>query len=107
MRILGAGLILFLFGSAPAMAQNVEAGHRLATMWCSACHRVETRVVGPISDTPPSFVAVARMSSTTRMSLNVFLSTPHFAMPDISLSRKEIADVSAYILSLRPAEQQN
>ncbi len=107
MRIIGAGLILFLFGYTPAIAQDVEAGHRLATMWCSTCHRVEARATSPISDTPPSFVAVARMSSTTRTSLNVFLSTPHIAMPNYALSRKEIADVSAYILSLRPAEQQN
>ncbi len=35
------------------------------------------------------------------MSLRVFLQSPHARMPDLHLSRDEIADVSAYILSLR------
>lgn len=107
MRITGTGLFLLLFGLGPAVAQDVEAGHGLAAMWCSGCHRVEALSSGPTSDAVPSFVAVARIPSTTRTSLNVFLSTPHFAMPNFSLSRQEIADVSVYILSLRPAEQQN
>ena len=38
---------------------------------------------------------------TTRLSLTVFLSTPHHRMPDYSLTRQEIANVSAYILSLK------
>jgi hypothetical protein len=37
------------------------------------------------------------------MSLHAFLSTPHHRMPDYSLSRQEIADISAYILSLKTA----
>ena len=40
------------------------------------------------------------------MALDVFLQTPHHRMPDLHLSRTEIDDVSAYILSLRtPAKQ--
>ena len=53
------------------------------------------------NDAVPSFVSVARMDSTTTTSLEVFLSTPHGRMPDYSLSRHDIANVSAYILSLR------
>jgi hypothetical protein len=45
------------------------------------------------------------MASTTSTSLNAFLSTPHPSMPDYALSRQEIADVSAYILSLNPQVQ--
>jgi mono/diheme cytochrome c family protein len=41
------------------------------------------------------------MKSTTEMSLAAFLTTPHGRMPNFSLSRAEIRDVSAYILSLR------
>jgi hypothetical protein len=43
------------------------------------------------------------MSSTTEAGLAAFLSTPHGKMPDYSLSRNEIRNVSAYILSLRLA----
>lgn len=107
MRLVGFALILLSSGIAPVLAQDAQAGHRLARMWCSACHQVESPAVGTSRDTPPSFTAVARMPSTTSISLTVFLSTPHPAMPNFSLSRKEIADVSAYILSLRPETQPN
>ena len=49
----------------------------------------------------PTFAGIARRKSTTAMSLRVFLQSPHARMPDLHLSRDEIADVSAYILSLR------
>ena len=89
----------------PAEAQDTgdpAAGQRLAERWCSgACH-----VIGPASERgtssgTPTFAAIARMPSTTRMSLSVFLQTPHARMPDLHLSRDEIADLAAYILSLR------
>jgi mono/diheme cytochrome c family protein len=98
--------VLLALLPATAWAQDVEAGHVLARMWCAACHQVEGTVTGPSSDAMPSFRSVAAMSSTTRMSLTVFLSTPHPAMPNYSLTRREIADVSAYILSLRPKPRQ-
>ena len=52
----------------------------------------------------PTFAAIARMPSTTQMSLSVFLQTPHAGMPDLHLSRDEIADLATYILSLRRQE---
>ena len=53
------------------------------------------------SDAVPTFPAVARMPSTTGMSLHAFLLTPHARMPDIQMSRGQIDDITAYILSLR------
>ena len=41
------------------------------------------------------------MKSTTPMSLRAFLQTPHSRMPDLRLSRDEIDNLTAYILSLR------
>jgi hypothetical protein len=66
------------------------------------------RVVAPgaretASDAAPSFAAVARMSSTTNLSLRAFLLTPHRRMPDLAPSRGQIDDVVACILSLQPA----
>ncbi|MFO1247336.1 MAG: c-type cytochrome [Alphaproteobacteria bacterium] len=89
-----------------AIAQDVEAGHRLASTWCSGCHHVEYSATGPQRDSAPPFVSVAARASTTAASLNVFLSTPHSVMPDFSLSRQEIANLTAYILSLRSSERQ-
>jgi mono/diheme cytochrome c family protein len=82
-----------------AAAQDVEAGQHIAKRWCSDCHEIGTAPVQNVVS--PPFAAIARMPSTTAISLNVFLSTPHHRMPDYSLTRREIADVSAYILSLK------
>ncbi len=110
-RVLRIGLVastllsVLVLGSCLAKAQETgdpAAGQRLAEKWCSgACH-----VIGPASERGtssgiPTFAAIARMPSTTPMSLRVFLQTPHAGMPDLHLSRDEIADLAAYILSLR------
>ena len=83
----------------PAAAQDVATGRQIAKRWCSSCHEIGKAPVQ--NDVSPPFMAVARMPSTTTISLNAFLSTPHHRMPDYSLTRQEIADVSAYILSLK------
>jgi mono/diheme cytochrome c family protein len=75
----------------PAAAQ--ESGDRLAG------HDPGQQRQG--TDAVPTFAAIAAMKSTTAMSLTAFLSTSHTPMPDYSLSRDDIANVSAYILSLR------
>jgi len=97
-KILLAILVLVPFGS--ASAQDVVAGHQLAKHWCSSCHAVEAGQTTPHKGGPPAFAAIANMSSTTETSLAAFLSTSHEPMPNIVLSRKQIDDLSAYILSL-------
>ncbi len=87
-------------------AQDVEIGRQTAAKWCSGCHQIDPQ--SPVSnDTVPSFASIARMSSTTEMSLAAFLSTSHNRMPDFSLTRTEIRDVSAYILSLKQPVPRN
>jgi mono/diheme cytochrome c family protein len=80
---------------------DLDAGRQLAEKWCSNCH-----VVGPtqqrgVSTGAPTFASIAEMKTTTEMGLHAFLQTPHQRMPDLHLSREEIDDVAAYILSLR------
>ena len=77
------------------------AGRRLAEAWCSNCHVIGPGASGPALDAVPTFPAVARMPSTTGMSLRVFLQTPHSRMPDIQMSREQTDDIIAYILGLR------
>jgi mono/diheme cytochrome c family protein len=83
-----------------AQAQDVREGQRIAQQWCSGCHQIGTKPV-QANDAVPSFYAVAQMTSTTMMSLTVFLSSTHGRMPDYNLTRSEIRNVSSYILSLR------
>jgi hypothetical protein len=51
--------------------------------------------------TGPAFRDVANASTTTPLALRVFLSTSHPTMPNIVLSKTEIDDIVAYIMSLR------
>ena len=88
-----------------ASAQNIYEGQKIAERWCSSCHVVDFRQRRAPNDAIPSFPAIAQMKSTTRISLAAFLSTSHEPMPNFALSRREIADVSAYILSLRKSHE--
>jgi mono/diheme cytochrome c family protein len=103
-RELAVAVGLAALTAAPAAAQpegDPQAGRRLAETWCSNCHVIGPDAPGPASDAVPTFPGVARMPSTTPMSLRVFLQTPHSRMPNLQLSRAETDDVIAYILSLR------
>lgn len=105
MRLLllyGLGLAGFVASLSGAAAQNPDDGERIAKTWCAGCHRVDGPSPGAQrTDAIPSFSSIAQMNSTTQTSLEVFLSTPHARMPDYSLTREEIRNVSAYILTLR------
>jgi mono/diheme cytochrome c family protein len=99
-RVLFAALVF----ASPAMAQgpagDAAAGMGIARTWCSNCHVVDSSPAKAM-DNVPSFPAIAAMPSTTEMSLQVFLTTPHGQMPNFQLTRQQIDDAVAYILSLR------
>ena len=100
--------ILFLvaaclpFCLSPARAQDVVAGGDVARKHCSGCHEVSGRPSG-ILGFAPAFVKIAGTKGMTQTSVEVFLGTPHEVMPNYVLSEREIRDVAAYIISLRPA----
>lgn len=79
---------------------DVVLGQQLAQGWCSNCHAVGANAP-PSQDAAPSFLAIAKMPSTTSMSLQAWLQTPHPQMPNLQLTREQIDDVLAYILSLK------
>lgn len=97
--VLGAALLAIN----AAQAQDIANGKVIAEVWCGNCHRVDTTDPRPVRDATPSFATIARKKSTTAASLATFLQTRHRGMPDLTLSRDEINDVSAYLLSLRGA----
>jgi mono/diheme cytochrome c family protein len=87
-----------------ALAQSVgdpTAGRTFAMKNCSGCHVVTARQPGPNPDAVPSFESIANSSAGNQARLRVFLLTPHGQMPDLYLSRSEIDNVGAYILTLR------
>ena len=93
--LLGAGL------GSQAAAQDIGHGEYIARTWCANCHAVGAQAPTSARDSVPAFIAVAKMKTTTASSLAAFLMTPHPNMPNFALSRQEIRDVSAYILSLK------
>ena len=84
-----------------ALAQDPDAGRKLAADWCSVCHTIDRTPEGA-AKRAPSFARLAATSAMTPLALRVFLQTPHDRMPNIRLTAEQIDDVVAYIDSLRP-----
>ena len=98
-------LLIAVPASAQSSAETVAAGRSLAMRSCSACHVVSERPQQPAVDGVPSFAQIARNPDTTPDGLRTFIQAPHPPMPNFSLSRKQIDEVAAYIMSLRPRTQ--
>lgn len=88
----------------------VERGHQIALHVCTACHVVEAAQEYPVLLNPPAppFSDIANSADLTRASLRHFIVTTHWdektlplKMPNPQLLDFQIADVLAYILSLR------
>lgn len=92
-----AGLYL-LATAVPAGAFDVEAGRRMAEVWCSGCHIIDG---DGTSDVAPGFKQVANDPSKTPGRLRAWLANPHPPMPNFNLSRPEIDDIVAYLESLK------
>ena len=99
-----AAAIALLWLAAPARGHaaqtEVAAGGQLAQRWCATCHVVGANQTGSVPQGPPGFPSIAK-SGLSAGQLHAFLSHPHGAMPDLSLTRTEIDDLVAYIQSLR------
>jgi cytochrome c len=92
-------LVLAVVGAHPVRADAGKGG-QLARQWCANCHLIGDERSGPIPQGPPSFRTIAQ-SGLTADQLRAFLSNPHGAMPNLSLTRSEIDDLVAYIGTLR------
>ena len=85
----------------PALAlDNPAKGKTLAGQWCSSCHLVSSDQTSANADAPP-FMTIARRSDEEFERLSVFLLDPHPKMPNFNLSRQAIADLLAYIRTLK------
>jgi len=94
--------VLALSGVASAQNGGDPAkGLELAEEVCAACHGIGNDYEPSPEPFAPSFEAIANTPGMTGLALAVFLQTPHATMPNLVLSGDEIANVSAYILSLK------
>ncbi len=80
-------------------AADVASGETLAKRWCAECHVVAPGQPRAQADAP-TFAAI---SATRRVpEIKLFLGQSHPQMPDMNLSRDEVADLIAYMHSLAP-----
>jgi len=106
-RKLGAGAMVLaglLATEAALAADGVAArGEVLAKRWCASCHLVAADQTRASSDAP-SFFALTGETARTPEALAAYLTLPetvHGKMPDLHLSRVEVADVVAYVETLK------
>jgi mono/diheme cytochrome c family protein len=93
-------LILLATTWGPALAADADAGKVIAQRWCASCHVVAPDQARGSADVP-SFAAVAVRYADDKVLAN-FLAAPYPRMPNMTLSRPEIADLIAYIRTLGP-----
>ena len=93
-------LLVLAVVAAHAARADVNKGAQIARQWCANCHVIGDSNASAVPQGPPSFRTIAR-SGMTADQLRAFLSHPHGAMPDLALTREEIADLIGYIGTLR------
>ncbi len=110
--LIGVAAAMALAGAIglPAAAQppprgDIEAGQRLALRVCDACHVVASnQETAPLVQRyAPSFFDIARRPGTTAPSMAAYLAQyhPRGNMPYPDLTAAQVADIGAYILSLK------
>jgi mono/diheme cytochrome c family protein len=107
-RVVAVALFVFLNG-ARAIAGSItatpdpEQGKHLASQLCSNCHLVRPEQQQANVDVP-SFREIANKDGQTAGAIMAHIVLPKHPMPVIPLTKSELADVAAYILSLRDQE---
>lgn len=95
--LFAAGLAL----AAPIPGQpNPFHGKQLALQLCSNCHLVDNQQQQINADVP-SFNEIANEEGQTAGNIMAHIILPKHPMPTIPLTQSEIADLAAYILSMR------
>jgi mono/diheme cytochrome c family protein len=79
------------------------SGKALAERLCTNCHIVNADQQQAIADIP-SFKEIGSRPGQTEGAVMAFIVLPKHPMPQIPLTKSELADLSAYILSLRETE---
>ena len=92
--------LMLAAGAEHPVQADVSKGGQLARQWCASCHVTGNNTASAVQQGPPSFRTIAR-SGMNAEQLRSFLTHPHGAMPDLSLTRAEIDDLVGYIETLR------
>lgn len=93
-------VVLTIIAANTARAADPNNGHDIVKRWCSSCHLVEHGQKGSTTEATP-FATIAKRTGFDAAKLAFFLLDPHPKMPNMQLTRKEAADIAAYISTLR------
>jgi mono/diheme cytochrome c family protein len=93
-------VLAVLAANRAAAAGDPGHGGELARQWCASCHVVSEGQAIATTEAP-TFASIARRSPNEIAALAGFLADPHPPMPKLSLSREEIRDLLAYIMTLK------
>lgn len=80
-----------------AWAVDLANGEKVARRWCAACHVVATDQRQGNTQAAP-FSEMAKLPGLDAGQVALYLLAPHPKMPDMSLTRKEAADLAGYIV---------
>ena len=94
------GMLLFC---PKAHSQDVHRGERLAKTWCVSCHHVDSNGPELRNEAVPSFSSIANDLTNSQRSLETYLNSSHPRMPAYGITRAQVRDLAAYIMSLRAA----
>jgi len=81
---------------------DAKTGHKIASKLCTGCHIVGEKAANATMPADvPSFEEIANKPNQSAEAIAGRIVVPHPPMPTINLTREEIGDVAAYIMSLR------
>ena len=101
MLVLVACSTFVAIGGSVSFAADAYQGKDIAERWCAGCHVVERDQKSPAIDQAPPFASVGRTPGFDANKLAILLLKPHPNMPKLALSREEVANLAAYILTLK------
>lgn len=102
LRIVSVCLAILALVDSATAGGDAENGETLARALCTSCHVVgreppEGAVVADV----PTFVAIANAPDQNSERIAGRIVIPHPQMPQIPLTRNEIADLATYIMTLK------
>ncbi len=104
MKRFGWAALAVLMGLTTAGAAEfgeADRGGDLAQTWCVNCHVVEAAPETASAAQVPTFQALAARDDLTPERFQAVFASPHPGMVGIEPSRQQIADLYAYIQSLK------
>ena len=104
MRLFAAMLALLAVLATTASADEMgdaRAGLAFALRNCAECHDVTSHNLNTPKSMAPNFYVTANRKGMSRMALLVWLQSNHPTMPNFILRKQDMANVVAYIVSLK------